>query len=177
MLSAKKIPAGKGGQIEVRIKTEGFYGDVEKRVSVLTNDPHHSIVILSVKAAVAREIDLSEPTVYFGNTPKGKEASRQITLTLPAGKSIKILSVACTDPSVIVKLDALPGSNGRKLVLTAIQKADAKPGYHFGQIILKTNSALTPNITIYERGMVNPAGNQASKICEDLKAACGSSAL
>ncbi len=158
MLSAKKIPAGKSGQIEVRIKTEGFFGEVEKQVNVLTNDPHHSIVTLAIKATIDREIALSEPTVYFGSTPKGKEARRQIILTLPAGKSIRILSATCTDPNVIVKLDPLPGSDGKKFTLTAIQKADAKPGYHFGEIILKTNSALTTNITIYERGTVVAAG-------------------
>jgi hypothetical protein len=159
LLSAKRIPAGKSGQIEVRIKTEGFSGAVEKRVNVLTNDPRRSTVTLSIKATVVREIDLSAPTIYFGNTPKGKEARREIILTLPAGKSIKILSVASTDPNVIVKLDPLPGSEGKKLTLTAIQRADAKPGYHFGQIIVKTNSTLTPNITIYERGIVTASGN------------------
>ncbi len=159
MLSAKRIPAGKGGQIEVRIKTVGFSGDVEKRVNILSNDPQHSTVTLFIKASVTPEIILSESTVYFGNTPKGKEARREIILTLPAGKSIKILSVESTDPNVSVKLDPAPGSEARKLTLTAVQKADAKPGYHFGQIILKTNSALTPSITIYERGIVMAAGN------------------
>ncbi len=159
MLSAKKIPAGKGGQIEVRLKTESFYGEVEKHVNILTNDPRQSTITLSIKATVDREIALSDQTVYFGNAPKGKEVRRQIILSIPAGKAIKILSATCTDPNVIVKLDPLPGSEGRKLTLTAIQKADAKPGYHFGEIILKTNSTLTPSITIYERGMVTAAGN------------------
>jgi len=131
---------------------------VEKHVNILTNDPRQSTITLSIKAMVDREIALSEPTVYFGSAPKGKEVRRQIILSFPVGKAIKILSATCTDPNVIVKLDPLPGSEGRKLTLTAIQKADAKPGYHFGEIILKTNSTFTPSITIYERGMITAAG-------------------
>ena len=154
MLSAKKLLPGKSGQIEVRIKTESLQGAVEKQVQVLTNDPRHSTVTLSIKMTVEREIDLSESIIYFGNATKGKEIQREVLVTLPAGKSIKILSAASTDPNVDVRLEPLPGSEDRKLRLIAIQRADAKPGDHFGTIVLKTNSRLTPNITIYERGSV-----------------------
>jgi hypothetical protein len=159
LLSAKKIQAGKGGQIEVRIKTENLSGAVEKRVNIMTNDPHHSTVTISVKAVVEPEIDMSESTIYFGNAPMGQEIQREVILTLPAGGSIRILNAASSDRSVAVKLEPVPGSDGRKMRLTAIQKANANPGYHFGRIILKTTSPRTRVISIYERGVVAAAGN------------------
>jgi len=157
LLSAKKLPPGKSGHIEVSVKTESLWGAVEKRVQVLTNDPSHSAVTLSIKMTVEPEIDLSESMIFFGNAPKGKEIRREILLTLPAGKSIKILSAASTDPDVVVRLEPLPGSEDKKLRLIAIQRADAKPGDHIGTIVLKTSSRLTPDITIYVRGSVAPA--------------------
>jgi hypothetical protein len=51
-----------------------------------------------------------------------------------------------------------PGGDGNTMKLTATRKAGVKSGYHFGQIVVKTTSRLTPEIIIYERGVVAPAG-------------------
>jgi hypothetical protein len=158
LLSAKKIPAGKSGQIEVRVKTEGMYGPVEKMINVTTNDPNHTVVALTVKANVEKEIGLSEPAIFFGNTPKGKEAVKELIITLPEQKPIAIRSVTSKDPNVTVKIEAIDGSGGKKFKLTAIQKANAIPGYHFGRIVVKTSSRMTPEISIYEQGVVVAPG-------------------
>jgi hypothetical protein len=154
LLSAKKIPAGKNGQIEARIQTESLSGPVEKRIEIVTNDPRHGAVTLSIKAVVEPEIELSESSIFFEDVPFGKEVCKEILLTVPAGKSIRILSALSRDPDVTVKLEAVPGSSGKKFKLTATQKANTKRGYHFGQIIVKTDSRLAPETVIYERGNV-----------------------
>lgn len=158
MLSAKKIAAGKSGQIEARIKTEYFSGPVEKRITFTTNDPRNAKITLSIKAMVEPEIGASESSIIFENIPAGKEVSKEIILTIPAAKPIKILSAASLDPNVAVRLDPVPGSNGKKLKLTATRKANVKPGYHFGQIVVKTTSRLPPEVVIYERGVFAPTG-------------------
>ena len=154
MLSAKKIPPGKSGRIEVKIKTEELSGEEEKTVRVTTNDPRHPTVTLSIKAMVEPEILLSERMIDFGSVPQGKEVRKEIIVILPAKRSVRILSAASNDPCVMVKLDSMEDSGGKKVRLTAIQKADARPGYHFGLIEVKTDSSLTPKIFIYERGVV-----------------------
>ena len=158
MLSAKKIAAGKGGQIEARIKTENLFGAIEKRIVITTNDPRHSTVTLSIKANVEPEVGASEYSIFFGNVPVGKEAAKEIILTLPAEKPVRILSVVSKDPNVAVRLDPVQGSKGKKIRLTVTQKAGAKPSQHFGEITVKTDSRRTPEITIYERGFVSAAG-------------------
>lgn len=158
-LSAKRIAAGKSGRIEVSIKTENLVGPVEKLVNVTTNDPRQSTVALVIKAQIEREIELSEQSIYFGDTPQGKEVSKEIIITLPADKAIKILKAESTDPGVAVKMELIGGSNRIRFKLTAIQKANAKLGYHFGRIIVKTSSLLTPEIVIYERGVVAAPGH------------------
>jgi hypothetical protein len=158
LLSAKKTLPGRSGQIEVGVKTAGMSGMLEKLVYVTTNDPGNPEVRLTVKATVEPEIALSEYGIFFENAPRGREVRKEVTLTIPAGKSIKILSAESNDPKVSVKLEPVPGSNGQKWKLIAIQKADAKPGYHFGEIVVRTSSRLTPKISIYERGTVAAPG-------------------
>ncbi len=151
MLSAKQIPSGKNGQIEITIDTGNLSGAVEKLVHVKTNDPQNPIVGLSIKAVVEPEIGISESTIFFGRTPEGKQITKVIEITPSPGKSLKILSVRSEDPKVAVKLEP---ANGTQYNLIAVQKADAKSGYHFGKIIIKTNSRYSPEVTIYESGEV-----------------------
>ena len=75
-------------------------------------------------------------------------------LTIPDGRSIRLLGAESTDRKVVVKLEPVPGSNSRKFKLIAIRKADAKPVDHYGEIRVKTDSRLTPTIIIYSQGTV-----------------------
>lgn len=158
MLSAKRTFPGKSGQIEVTVKTADISGIIEKNIYVTTNDPHSPEIALTIKATVEPEIALSENGIFFGDVPCGKEVRKEVTLTLPAGKSIKILRADTTDLRVVVKLEPVPGSSGQKWKLVAVQKADAKPGFHFGEIVVRTSSRLNPKITIYERGTLVAPG-------------------
>ncbi len=153
-LSAKKIPAGKEGRIEVQVNTAGMSGSLEKHVYVKTNDPRHREVVLTVKAVVEPEIEMSDYGLFFGNAPKGKEVRREILFTVPAGKSIKLLGAVSTDRRIAVKLDPAPGIESRKWKLIAIRKADAGLGDHYGEIRVKTSSRFTPTITLHVHGTV-----------------------
>ncbi len=135
------------------MRTEGLTA-LSKSVNVTSNDPKQPLVTLVVTAVVQPEINLSEKTIYFGNVPRGREVSREIIVTLPADRAVKIVDAESTDSSVTARLEPIPDSDGRKLKLVAVQKADAKDGYHFGAIILKTTSARTPQIKIPVRGMI-----------------------
>ena len=159
MLSAKQVQSGKSGQIEVSVNTQGLMGALDKSVNITTNDPRQPVVTLNVKAIVEPEISVSEPSIYFGTVPKGKEVTKEIYITLPADKPIRILSAESMDQNVAVKIEPVPGTNGKKAKLKATQKADAKIGYHFGRIVVKTTSSLTPEISIYVRGVIAALSN------------------
>jgi hypothetical protein len=158
LLSAKKTQPGKSGQIRVEIKTANLIGSLEKRIHLKTNDPRNRELTLTVRASVKPEISLSEHSIFFGNVPGGREVRREIVLTLPADKRIRILGAETTDPRVRVKLEPVPGSNPPQWKLIAVRKADEQPGYHFGEIVVKTDSLLNPKLVVYERGTVTDSG-------------------
>ena len=147
--SAKQIKAGQSGQIEVSVDTAGLIGAIDKSVNILTNDPRRRSVSLSIRADVQPEISVSSPSIFFENVPIGKEVTREVTITVQAERSIKILSAESTDESVIAKLEPVPDTEGKKIKLVATQKGDGKIGYRSGTIIVKTTSYLTPELSIY----------------------------
>ncbi len=129
MLSAKSIKPGQSGQIEASVKTEGVAGKINKTITVVSNDPRQPQVQLTITALVEQEFPLSDQSLYFGAVPKGNEVVKELTITIPPGK--KILSVESTDQNVTVKL--VPGADGKDAKVVAVQRADAKEGYHFGK--------------------------------------------
>ena len=84
--------------------------------------------------------------------------NQEVTLTIAASRAVKILSAESSDPFVTVKLEPVPGSNGKKYRLTAVQNSNTRSGYHFGRILVKTDSRLLPNISIFECGTVGTPG-------------------
>jgi hypothetical protein len=157
LLSAKKLAAGKTGQIEAKINTSSLTGPVEKRITINSNDPRSAEVTLTIKAVIEPEIGISDSQIVFDNVPMGKEVTKEIILTTPAGKAIKVLSASSKNPDITTKLDPVSGGNGKKWRLIAAHKANAKPGHFFGQIVVKTDSRLTPEFSIYVRGAVSAA--------------------
>ncbi len=147
--SATKIPPGQSGTIEITLDTAGLTGLVDKSASVLTNDPRRRSVVLQVKAEVQPEIVLSSPSIYFESVPDGGEVTKEVIITLPAEKSIKVLSAESTEESVTVKLEPVPDSDGKKIRLIATQRPGGKIGYHLEKITVKTTSRLTPELSIY----------------------------
>ena len=156
MLSAKQIPPGESGRIEVTINTQGQTA-LHKSIVVISNDPKQQQITLSLSGTVVPEFGLSERGIYFGSVPPGKEVVKELLITIPPEKSVKVLSAESTDQYVTVKLEPVPGSNGKKVRLVATQKPDTKAGYHFGMVVIKTSSTFTPELKIPVRGIVAAA--------------------
>ena len=142
----------------MKVKTANMFGAIEKLIFVKTNDPRHQELALTIKAIVDPEIELSDSGIFFGNAPKGKEIRREILLSIPAGKSVRLLRAESTDRRVVVRLEPVQGSDSRKWKLIAIRKADAKPGDYYGEIRIITSSRLTPTITLYAHGTITGPG-------------------
>ena len=64
-----------------------------------------------------------------------------------------VLNVPPPKPATVA-LAPIAGSNDKSYKLVATQKPDAKDGYHFGTVLLKTTSKQFPELRISVRGMV-----------------------
>jgi len=160
LLSEKRIPPGQSGQIKVNFNTRGLVGRMIKEIGVVSNDPKQPRVRLQLRTFIQPEIDISERSVYFGVVPKGKQVRKEITLSVPPDKAIRILSAFSTNENVKVELETIPdtGGNEMRLILTVV--ATAKEGYYFGNVVIKTTSALNPQVMIPVRGFIKAEGRK-----------------
>jgi hypothetical protein len=148
-ISDKQIPPGQSSRIEISVDTTFLIGAVEESTHIITNDPRRRSVSFSIKAEVQPEISMSSPSIYFGDVPEGEQVAREVILTVMTEKTIRILSAESSEKSVVVKLESLPDSGGKKVKLTATYKGDGKIGYRSGSITVKTTSTITPELSIY----------------------------
>lgn len=155
MLSAKRIEPGQSGRIEASVKTEGVQGKLAKTVTVTSNDPRQPQIILNITALVEPEFQLSDRSLYFGVVSKGTEVVKELTVTVPEGRKVKVVGVESTDQYVSVQLQPAPGTGDRTYKILARQTPDAKEGYHFGNLLIKTTSSLTPELKVPMRGMIS----------------------
>jgi hypothetical protein len=150
------VQPGQTGQIEVTVKTYGFNGALSKNVTVSTNDPRKPEIWLGITAVVQPEFQISDPAVFFGNVPIGREAKRELFITVASDRNLQLLSVTSSDPDITARLDSVPDSAGKKTKVTVTLKPSAKSGPHSGGIIIKTSSAKIPELSVYFRADVGP---------------------
>jgi hypothetical protein len=159
LLSAKQIPPGKTGEIEVDVKTEGAEGALNKSITVFSNDPRQPQIVLSVTAVVQPEFEYERSGLFFGSVPKGKEVTKELIITIPPGVNAKVISVESTDKNIAVSLQPVEGSDGRKVKLVATLKRDMTEGYKTGTVTVKTSSPHTPELKIAARAMITASGS------------------
>jgi hypothetical protein len=154
LLSEKTVAPGQIGRIEVTLHTRGLYGRLIKEIGVVSNDPESPRVRLRLQALIVPELAISERSVFFGSIPAGQGATKEIFIEIPPEKDIEILSVKSTNQSVTVKLVPIPNTDNKRLRLVLTQVPEAKVGYHFGSIVLRTTSTINPQLMIPVRGFV-----------------------
>jgi hypothetical protein len=150
LVSSAKVDPGASGNVDVRIDTSGFEGRMDKRVTVATNDPG-STTELHIRAWVKPQFILSDRFIDFGLVKRGHEVAHSVRIMMASNDDI--LMVRSTDPSVDARLERPPGGS-REVRVIATQRADAKAGWHFGNLVISTSSHLTPQLRIPVRGTV-----------------------
>jgi hypothetical protein len=155
LLSAKQIAPGQSGQVEVTIDTKNLSGPITKTVTVMSNDPRQGQVVLTVSGTIQPEFELSDQAIFFGNVPKGQEASKELLITITADKNYKVLSAESSDPVFAIKLTPVPASNDKQVKVAVTLKSDAPSGYHSAVVTVKTSSSRNPELKFVARAMVS----------------------
>lgn len=86
MASAKEIPPGGEGKIDVTFKTAGKSGVREQAITVTSNDPYNQTVVVKVKANLEVYFEAKEKMISFGRIPRSDVVSKTISF---AGKYLK----------------------------------------------------------------------------------------
>lgn len=148
------VAAGASADIEVVLDTRNLVENRPTRASttIATNDPKRKeIQLVMLVGDVTSEFVLSDEFLEFRSA--GTD-SKVITVGIINSSRSKLLSVRSSDASVEVKLEATSSSDPAEYRIVAWQKENTPSRPHFGNIIVQTSSAFTPEIRIPVRGSI-----------------------
>lgn len=147
-LDSDKIAPGTEAQLSVTFDTSGFAGEKVKTVRLYTNDPDQLTAILTLKGSVIPEVEVVPRRVFFGEITEGTPASRDVTITIREGSSVRIKSIVSRSPDIT--LHELEASDTKR-VLRVDLSPDTKEGEVRDRIVvlLQGDNRDSINIPVY----------------------------
>ncbi|MBI4719925.1 MAG: hypothetical protein HY770_01565 [Chitinivibrionia bacterium] len=175
----KVIPPGQAGKISLEIDGDKVFGDFKKTVSVLTNDPEHPMMTITLKGVIKQFIDVLPTDRVYLSGVYGEKAESELTISSPEmGPALQITGVTSNiDDKITYKLVPTPQQGTYRLKIWKNPKLPVVKTW--GSITLNTNSERSPqkaiqvNVTtnslisaqpsIINFGLVGPGGPQSER--------------
>ncbi len=135
----------------MKVKTKGITGSVNKRVTVFSNDPNDSQILLAVRGKIEHYVILKPRAINFWGTADRKLARK---VEIIPGKEIKLLIKKIRSTilnEVKYKLNA--GKKEGEYLLT-VENIRTTHGRYYGKIIMETNLKEKPELILKVYGNI-----------------------
>lgn len=135
-----KVLPGKSAAIQGFFNTSGYRGKVTKSVTVKTNDPNHSSILLSIAGEVVPIAVLKPERINFQDMKVGTTLESKFSI-IPQNKKFKIVKVesaAAQRHVEVLGFNKTPDAQGAYNVKFRISAGDA-PGRIFEQLNIVTD--------------------------------------
>ena len=153
--SPDKLEADEKGVIEARVLTAELHGDVDRTLSVYSNDPGKSRKILHITGHVWSPLELKPHYIYFpiAKTVDSRKEYR-VEITNTTDEDILLSKARSDDEKFRAKL--ISGKNKKKNTLVVSTVPPLEYGSNKGLIIFNTSYGGLPTIQISAIANVSP---------------------
>jgi Protein of unknown function (DUF1573) len=161
----EQVAPGQKGEITATFNIGGRTGTQVKTVTVQTDDPERSTIVLTLKAVITPLLEIQPALVYWQN---GEEPKPKI-ITAKANKdaAIKKLDVASSTPDFTARVDAGSGPNEFRI---SVQPRDTTKAVYATLTIKPDSPANTGNIFAAAARVMPPAPTSGTAITPSTKA-------
>lgn len=146
----REYQPGERGMVEVRLDTTDFAGTMVKSVTILTNQKLEPDRLITVKARVRSEFEVSPPLLDFGSV-YAREGGTQVVKIRPLGSAKVGIQDVQFNPKT---LDVTVTTEGDQNTLTAKLKPGLSPGFVKESVALKTSARHLRELVIPVRAFV-----------------------
>jgi hypothetical protein len=137
-----RLLPGEESAIAVNFDTASDHGPATRTITVMTNDPGHQQLQLTMRGDVKVQIAVTPSLVIFDHVRRGTEQSRRVTVSDEMGdRDFKVGPIAKENPNISVATQPLGGAKpGVVVTVTLLKTAPAGPITD----ILKVNTSRAP---------------------------------
>ena len=161
----EQVAPGQKGEITATFNIGGRTGTQVKTVTVQTDDPEPSTVVLTLKAVITPLLELQPTLVYWQNGEEPKPKS--ITAKANKDAAIKKLDVASSTPDFTAKVDAGSAPNEFRI---SVQPRDTTKAVYATLTIKPDSPANAGNMFAAAARVMPPAPTSGTAITPSTKA-------
>ncbi len=144
----EQIPPGGEGKITVTFNTDGYSEKiVYQDVDILTNDPFHPELEVSFQGSVQKFAEINPKRVVLAGR-KNESISTAVKIVCLPKYPFKIVKHSTKEGRLIQYRIEEKTENGSRIYLIWIENIQKQAGIFHDVIILKTDSAIRPEIQI-----------------------------
>jgi hypothetical protein len=147
--SAESIPGDGTGAVRATFDTSRYFGEVQRTITVASNDPERPLTFLKLHGVVDLEVAVDPPAVYLGRLRRGARADRAARIVRADDSRVRV-RVAGSEGGIIRATLA-----GEDLHLAV--RADAPLGPFEDSVLLLTTSQQLAQIDVPVGGIVEEA--------------------
>ncbi len=149
MASAKEIPPGGEGKIDVTFKTgTGSGGKREKHITVTTNDPEKKTVSLTVSTEVIEAFGVSPVRVNFNQVKRGQEHVRYTSVSGEDKDRTKLTGSESPNPNIKVEINPKGFEGDKYQQIKIILMPTMKAGRFFERVTIHTDHKTMKDIQL-----------------------------
>lgn len=154
MASAKQIPPGGEGTIEVTLNTHGRAGALQKFISVNTNDPVNPEIKLSVNTDVEVAFSLDQTNLNIGRVKSGLSKVYYVSLVGTDKDKHKITAITSTQKIIDVELNQAGFENNPDKKLKITLHGDIPIGRTYDRVTMETDHPQIPKLFLSITGEI-----------------------
>ena len=144
-LTVDTILPGETGEIKVAFSSGSISGNINKSITVASNDPETPKYRLTISGEIIKELIINPEHIDFGSISVGKKTSKIITIKSQTGPDFKIKKMIPSKPFIDAKI---VGEKDGEYTIEIALNHNSVTGRLSGGIYLETNSQIQSNVNI-----------------------------
>ena len=155
MASAKDIPPGGEGKIQVKIKTGSSIGYKTQTVTVYSNDPEQSVIKLKISMEIHAILAVQPRSIRFGRMKKGLPYPVKYASLVGSQKdTARIISVTSKNKNLKIETGHFKTGDDKEYQVKITVLPDISLGHFGDQITLETDHKEIKQIKLYVSGEI-----------------------
>ena len=155
LASAKNIAPGESGSIDVTFDSRGKRGQIEKHVTVSSNDPDTPQSTLTMVGEIAQIVVVEPPFATLGNNlPKGKGADTSFRIWRDDKQAFKISRIESDSASVTASTEPVEQDGNPAYQVNVKLVPNAPPGRYVGVLKVFTDIPNMPQTEVRFYGSI-----------------------
>jgi Protein of unknown function (DUF1573) len=142
------LKPGEKGALTFTLNLTHAKGPTEKSITVPSNDPQNPSVKLAIKADVKPIFAVNPELLFLGDIAPGKTGTTSVEVKRLDGKKLAITKTEASKGFILSKVEPVESSQGQAAKITVEAKADGQPRRFSSMLLVYTEDATKPALTI-----------------------------